>query len=186
MTLTKQYARGLLVLAVAALSLLNLTPTFAADKAVLTKNSEAALESLYGKEPLAKAIREKAAGVLVFPSITKAGFIVGGSSGDGVLFKNGRAIDYYKTASVSVGFQAGMQSFGYALFFMTDAALENFRKSDSGWDAGAEANVVVAQSGASAEATAETAKSEIVAFVFDQKGVMGGVSLGGQKVTKVE
>ena len=186
MILTKQYARGLLVLAVAALSLLNIAPAFAVDKAVLSKDSEAALQSLYGKEALAKAIRDKAAGVLIFPKITKAGFIVGGSSGDGVLYKNGEAIGYYKTASVSVGFQAGGQSFGYAVFFMTDAALEKFHKSSGGWDIGAEANVVVAKSGASAEATAETAKSEIVAFVFDQKGVMGGVSLGGQKVTKIE
>jgi lipid-binding SYLF domain-containing protein len=186
MILTKQYARGLLVLAVTALSLLNFAPAFAADKALLSKDAEAALQSLYSTEAVAKALGDKAAGVLVFPNITKAGFVVGGSSGDGVLYKKGKAIGYYSSASVSLGFQAGVQSFGYAVLFMTDAALNKFQKSSGGWDVGAEANVVVAGSGASAEATAATAKAAIVAFVFDQKGLMGGVSLGGQKVTKIK
>lgn len=186
MILTKQYARGLLVLAVTALSLLNFAPAFAADKALLSKDAEAALQSLYGKVATAKALSDKAAGVLVFPNVTRAGFVVGGSGGDGVLYKKGKVIGYYKSAAVEMGLMAGVQSFGYAVFFMTDSALEKFRKTSGAWDMSAQANVVVIDGGGSAESSIETAKPELVGFVFDQKGLMGGVSLGGQKVTKIK
>src|SRR4051812_49850913 len=83
----------------------------------IDRDAAAALQSLYERTPAARALGDKAAGILVFPDIVKAGFIVGGQGGDGVMIKKGRQVGRYNTAGLSVGFQAGAQKFGYALFF---------------------------------------------------------------------
>jgi lipid-binding SYLF domain-containing protein len=185
MMFTKHYTRGLLVLAVAAMSLFGFSSAFAGDKAALNADAEAALQSLYGNQPAAKALGDKASGVLVFPNITRAGFILGGSGGDGVLYKKGKASGYYSSGSASVGLQAGIQSFGYAVFFMTDAELKKFEKS-SGWDIGAAPTVVLVDAGAAKDMNTMTLKSNIYAFIFDQKGLMAGLSLQGQKISKIK
>jgi lipid-binding SYLF domain-containing protein len=185
MNFTKQYTRGLLVLAVAALSLLSFTPAFAVDKGPLNADAEAALQSLYSNNPAAKALGDKSAGVLVFPNITRAGFVIGGSGGEGVLYKKGVASGYYNSGSLSVGLQAGLQSFGYAVFFVTDAALHEFRKS-SGWDIGAAPTVVVVDAGMAKNLNTTTLQSQVYAFVFDQKGLMAGLALQGQKISRLK
>jgi lipid-binding SYLF domain-containing protein len=185
MIFTKQYARVLLILAVAAMSFLSLTPASAGEKAVLVQDANAALKSLYGNQPAAKALGEKAAGVLVFPNITRAGFIVGGSGGDGVLYKKGKVSGYYNSGSASVGLQAGLQTFGYAVFFMTEAELKNFQHS-SGWDIGTAPTVVLVDAGAAKDMNTMTLKSDIYAFIFNQEGLMAGLSLQGQKISKIK
>ena len=185
MNFTKQYTRGLLVLAFAALSSFNFAPAFAADKATLNADSEAALESLYGNQPAAKALGDKASGVLVFPNITRAGFILGGSGGEGVLYKHGKESGYYSSGSLSVGLQAGVQSFGYAVFFMTDAELKKFKNS-SGWNIGAAPTVVLVDAGMAKDMNTTSLKSNTYAFVFDQKGLMAGIGLQGQKISKIK
>lgn len=180
-----RFTRGMLVLAVAALSLFSMGQASAESKAALNMDAEAALQSLYGNQPAAKALGDKASGVLVFPNITRAGFIIGGSGGDGVLYKKGKASGYYSTGSLSVGYQAGIQSFGYAVFFMTDAELKKFQNS-SGWDIGAAPTVVLVDAGMAKEMNTTTLKSSIYAFIFDQKGLMAGLALQGQKITKLK
>jgi lipid-binding SYLF domain-containing protein len=179
------YKRGLLVLAVATLSLFGFSSAYAESKAALNADAEAALQSLYGNQPAAKALGDKAAGVLVFPNITRAGFILGGSGGDGVLYKKGKATGYYSSGSASVGLQAGIQSFGYAVFFMTDAEMKKFENS-SGWDIGGAPTVVLVDAGAAKDLNTMTLKSNIYAFIFDQKGLMAGLSLQGQKISKIK
>jgi lipid-binding SYLF domain-containing protein len=145
----------------------------------------AALETLYAKSETAKALGEKAKGILVFPSIVKGGFIVGGQYGDGGLLKNGKLTGNYNTIQVSYGLQAGLQKYGYALFLMTDSALTYLDKSD-GWELGVGPTIVVVDVGASKSMTTTTAQSEIYAFFFDQKGLMGGLGLQGTKITKTD
>ncbi len=152
----------------------------AEDKAVLNQDAEAALEALYASTPAAKALGDKASGVLVFPNIVRAGFILGGSGGDGVLYRKGKANGYYSSGSASVGLQAGIQSFGYAVFFMSDAELKNFKKS-SGWDIGAAPTVVLVDAGMAKNLNTSTLKSDIYAFIFDQKGLMAGLGLARSK-----
>ena len=180
-----RFTRGMLILAVGALSLLNFAPAFAEGKAALNADAEAALQALYSSTPAAKALGDKASGVLVFPNIVRAGFIIGGSGGDGVMYKKGRASGYYSSGSASVGFQAGMQSFGYAVFFMSDAALNKFQNS-SGWDIGAAPTVVLVDAGMAKEMNTTTLKSDIYAFIFDQKGLMAGMALQGQKISRLK
>ena len=85
----------------------------------ITKNSQDALASLYAKVDGAKALGAKAHAVLVFPKVTKAGLGIGGQRGEGALLKDGKAIGFYKTTGASVGLQAGAQTYGYAMFFMS-------------------------------------------------------------------
>jgi lipid-binding SYLF domain-containing protein len=184
MIFTNHYIRGLL-LVVAALSSFMSVSAVAADRAVLNSDAEAALKSLYANEPKAKQLASKSAGILVFPNIVRAGFVVGGSGGDGVLYKKDKVSGYYNSGSLSVGLQAGIQSFGYAVFFTSDAALKKFQQS-KGWDIGTAPTLVLVDSGVARDLDTNTLKSDIYAFIFDQKGLMAGVALKGQKITKVK
>ena len=156
----------------------------AASAADINHDAAIALQKLYSKSSLARALSDEAKAILVFPGITKAGFIVGGQYGEGVLIKGGNAIAYYNTVSASYGLQAGIQKYGYVLFFMTDSAQEYLDRSD-GWELGVGPSIVVVDVGAATGLSTTTAKSDIYAFFFDQKGVMAGLGLQGTKVTKI-
>ena len=156
----------------------------AAESTRLEQDARAALRSLYAQSPTAKSLGNKAKGILVFPKVTKAGFIVGGQGGDGVLLMKNKVADRYQTAAVSVGLQAGAQSFGYVLFFMSDAVLNDFRNS-SGFEIGVGPNIVVIDAGAAKDINTLTAKSDVYAMIFGQKGLMAGVGLQGTKITKM-
>ena len=156
----------------------------AASAEQLDRDAKKALENLYAKSESAKAISEKAAAVLVFPGIVKGGFIVGGQYGEGALIRSGKTVGFYNTIAASYGLQAGLQKFGYALFFMTEDALKWIDKSD-GWEIGVGPTIVVVDMGAAGSLTSTTAQSDIYAFFFDQKGLMGGLGLQGTKITKL-
>lgn len=132
-----------------------------------------------------KAALNKAAGALVFPSVFKAGFGIGGEYGEGALVINGKIVDYYNTAAASIGFQLGVQKKTIILLFMDKKELKKFQYS-SGWKVGADASVAVIAVGA--DGSIDTAKTNkpIVAFVFDQKGLMYNLSLEGAKITKIK
>jgi lipid-binding SYLF domain-containing protein len=174
-----------LVLAFAAGTFINPNQSAAATPAEINRDAKSALEKLYAKSPKAKTLGEKARGILVFPSITKAGFMVGGQYGEGGLIKDGKTVGYYNTLQASYGLQAGIQKYGYALFLMADSALKWIDKSD-GWEIGTGPTIVVMDAGASGSLTTTTAQSEIYAFFFDQKGLMGGLGLQGTKITKMK
>src|SRR5262245_13363943 len=161
-----------------------LTVPHAARAQGLEGDAEAALKSLYRSTPAAKNLGSKASGILVFPKIIKAGFLVGAQYGDGTLFKNGRPAGRYNIAAGSYGFQAGVQGFAYAMFFMTDSAL-SYLENSAGFEIGAGPSVVVVDSGKAKTLTTTTARDDVYAFVFGQKGLMAGVGLQGSKITKV-
>jgi lipid-binding SYLF domain-containing protein len=177
----------LLLVAYAVIALLGPGAAGAASSASkpIDKQVRAALNTLYETEPGAKALGGKAKGILVFPNVRRAGLIVGGQHGEGALLKKGKIVDYYNTNAISIGLEAGAQSYSFALFFMTDAALAKFEKSD-GFEIGAEANVVFLDAGAAAGAGTGTAGAPVYGYAFGQKGLMGGVSLQGTKITKAK
>ncbi|SPD75602.1 Twin-arginine translocation pathway signal [uncultured Desulfobacterium sp.] len=160
-------------------------PAVAASAAEINQDVQVALKDLYSKSTSARTLGQKAKGILVFPSIVKGGFIVGGQYGEGALLRGGKTVGYYNTVQASYGLQAGLQKYGYALFLMTDSALNYINKSD-GWEIGVGPTIVVIDTGASASATTTTLQSEIYAFFFDQKGLMAGIGLQGTKITKIE
>jgi lipid-binding SYLF domain-containing protein len=160
-------------------------PARAASAAEINRDANKALEQLYKKSVSAKALGEKAKAVLVFPSITKGGFMVGGQYGEGALMKEGKTIAYYNTVSASYGLQAGVQKYGYVLFFMTDSAREYLDRSD-GWELGTGPSIVIVDEGKAGGLSTTTARADVYAFMFDQKGLMGGLGLQGTKITKIK
>lgn len=156
----------------------------AADRQKLNRSAAAALENLTASNTAARLIAGEAKAVLVFPNIVKAGFLFGGQMGDGVLMKNGRAVGYYNSVAASYGLQAGVQVFGYALFFMNDDALAYLDKSQ-GWEVGVGPSVVVVDQGVGKSLTSTTLTQDVYAFIFDQKGLMAGVGIQGSKITRL-
>lgn len=155
----------------------------AEQRSEINTGANAALTRLYETSPQSKQLVQNAKGVLVFPSVLNAGFIVGAQYGKGVLRVNGKDAGYYSTAGGSVGFQAGAQSKAVVLLFMTDDALAKFQNS-SGWTVGADATVAVANVGANGSIDTNTAQQPIVGFVMNNGGLMAGVSLEGVKISK--
>lgn len=149
----------------------------------IDSEAKAALQSLYQKTPAARALGDKAQGILVFPSVVKAGLIVGGQTGDGVLLRKGKPAGYFNTSAVSVGYQAGAQKFGYALFLMSDSAMQ-YLANANGWELGVGPSIVVVDSGMAKNLSTTTAHSDIYAFIFDQKGLMAGAGIQGAKISK--
>lgn len=162
-----------------------IAPRLAVAQSQIEKDSRAALKSLYDGSPGAKALGAKARGILAFPNVVKAGLVVGGQGGDGVLLMNDKVVDHYNTAAVSVGLQAGAQSFGYVLFFMSDKVLNDFRASKN-FEIGVGPNIVIVDAGAAKDLNTETAKADVYAMIFDQKGLMAGIGLQGSKITKLK
>jgi len=152
--------------------------------AELSRDANASLKQLYASVPLAKALGPNAQATLVFPKVTKAGLGVGGQYGEGALLKKGKAVAYYNTAGASVGLQAGAQQFGYALFFMNAKALAQLDKAE-GFEIGVGPSVVLVDKGMAKSTTTTTMKDDIYAFIFDQKGLMAGLGIQGNKITKI-
>jgi lipid-binding SYLF domain-containing protein len=115
----------------------------------------------------------------------KAGFMFGGQIGDGVLFKNGKKAGYYNSVAASYGLQAGIQVFGYALFFMNDKALAYLDKS-AGFEIGVGPSVVLVDKGLARSLTSTTITQDVYAFIFDQKGLMAGIGIQGSKITNLD
>jgi lipid-binding SYLF domain-containing protein len=170
--------------AATALFLVPAAPAMAASAAEISRDANKALQGLYAKVPAAKAIGAKARAILVFPSITKAGLGIGGQYGDGALIKGGKVVGYYNTSGISSGLQAGAQQYGYAMFFMNEGALKSL-DSTAGFEVGVGPTVVVMDEGKAKSTTTTTMKDDIYAFIFSQKGLMAGLGLQGNKITKI-
>ena len=176
--------RALITAFALALCIAGPTQVLAASGAELQAASKQALEKLVATVPAAKAMKPKAVAVLVFPNITKAGFGVGGQFGEGVLWRGGKAVGYYNTTGASYGFQAGAQKYGYAMFFMTEKALKSLNSTE-GFEVGVGPSVVVVDSGMAKSVSSSSLTEDIYAFVFQQKGLMAGAGLQGNKITKI-
>ena len=156
----------------------------AADRAALERDARNTFQKLIAKVPAAKTLSREAVAVLVFPKITKAGLVVGGQYGDGVLFRDSQVAGYYNTAGASYGLQAGAQQYGYAMFFINEKSLKALDQND-GFEVGVGPSIVVVDQGMGKSLTSTTAKNDIYAFIFSQKGLMAGLGLQGNKITKL-
>ena len=151
----------------------------------INREVDAALKNLYDSTPTARMLGEHAKGILVFPGIVKAGFIGGAEYGKGALLVNGQTDGYYNLVAGSYGLQAGVQSFDYVMFFMTQSAL-NYLDDSEGFEIGLGPSVVVVDAGFAKSLTTSTGQDDIYAFVFGQKGLMAGIGLQGSKITRVD
>ncbi|MCO8589346.1 BPSL1445 family SYLF domain-containing lipoprotein [Burkholderia multivorans] len=158
--------------------------TSASKRESIDASVNATLSRLYSTVPGSRDLVAKARGVLVFPKVLQAGFIVGGQSGNGALRVGGSTVGYYNTSSLSVGLQAGAQSKAVVFLFMTQQALDEFRNSD-GWSAGAGASVALVKTGANGAVDTNTATAPVQVIVLTNAGLMGDVSVNGTKVTRL-
>lgn len=173
-----------LTLVTAMISTLSASFALAASASEIDRNATQSLATLFKNNPGAKALNDKAKGVLIFPKIVKGGFIIAGQFGDGAMRKGGKTVGYYRSLEASYGFQAGVQAFGYVLFFMDDASLK-YLDNSAGWELGTGPSLVVLDKGFGKNVTTTTLRKGVYAFIFDQKGLMGGISIKGSKITKI-
>ena len=146
---------------------------------------DSALSRLYQEAPGSAEIVASAKGVLVFPSVISAGFIVGGAQGQGALRRGGKSTGYFRMTEASVGLQAGTQSQAVFILFMTQDALDRFEAS-RGWTAGVDGSLSLLAVGANARVTTQTAQQPIVGFVLTNAGLRANVSLNGNRVTPLD
>jgi lipid-binding SYLF domain-containing protein len=152
--------------------------------AEIDREADNALVTFFDSNPEAKMFQKEAKAILVFPSVVKGGLIVGAHYGKGALRKNGDTVGYYNTIAASYGLQAGIQSYGFIMFLMNDEAVAYLDKSE-GWEVGVGPSIVVMDKGFGKELSTSTGRSDVYAFVFDQKGLMAGLGLQGAKITKI-
>ena len=126
----------------------------------------------------------KVKGYLVFPSVIKGGFVIGGEYGEGALRINGVTQHYYSMTSASIGYQIGAQKHTVLIAFLSDASLNNFIKSD-GWEAGVDGSITVSDWGKSKDITSISYEKPIIAFIYGEKGLMAGVSIEGTKFQRI-
>ena len=177
--------RHLLALMIATVSMLSVgvvSRAIAATAEDLDRNSLQALQTLYNVEPLAKTLSGTAKAVLVFPNMVKAGLVFGGSYGEGVLLEGSQVVDYYNSVTGSWGLQIGAQSYGYAVFLMTDKAVD-YLKTSKGWELGVGPTVVAIDEGVAKNLSTSSLKDDAYAFIFSQQGLMAGVSIEGTKIS---
>lgn len=155
----------------------------AATPAEIEARVNAALDRLHKEVKGSESVTSKASGVLVFPGVIKAGFVIGGEGGQGALRVGGKTQGYFNIVSASVGLQAGAQKRDIIMAFMDKASLKKFEESD-GWKVGADGSVALINVGAGATVDISKIKEPVVAFVVGQSGLMAGVSLDGSKITR--
>ena len=172
----------LATLALVMASFLNYASAATAED--LNTDARQALQNLYKSQPLAEELSRSAKAVLVFPNIVKAGLVFGGSYGEGVLMKGTEVADYYNSVAGSWGLQIGAQYYGYAVFLMSDKVIAQLDKA-SGWEVGVGPTVVVVDEGIAKNLSTSTLQDDAYAFIFNQQGLMAGVSIEGTKISKI-
>lgn len=178
--------RALLVAGAAGLAVTVAGPSAWAEKAAanLVRDSRQALNKLLSGDEDARGLNARARAVLVFPEITKAGFIVGAENGQGVMFMGPRVAGFYQITGGSFGLQAGAQTFGLALFFMNRRAIDYLRQN-KGFSIGAGPSVVAVNKGASKGLSTTTGLQDIYAEAFDRRGLMASLSVQGSKISQI-
>jgi lipid-binding SYLF domain-containing protein len=173
----------LATVSLASASLLNTASAATAQD--LDKDSRQALQILYKAHPFAETLSHSAKAILVFPNIVKAGLVFGGSYGEGELLRGSKVDGYYNSVSGSWGLQAGAQSYGYAVFLMSEKAV-NYVRETKGWEIGTGPTVVVVDEGVAKNLSSSSLKDDAYAFIFNQQGLMAGVSIEGTKISLIK
>lgn len=185
MNTIKQTYTAIVFAVAATLSLLAASAAQAATAEDLNRDANQALQQLYRNNAAAAAVARNARAVLVFPNIVKAGLIFGGAYGEGVMMRGNTPMNYYNSVSASWGLQAGAQSYGYAVFLMNDKTIDYIDKS-AGLEIGVGPTVVIVDAGAAKNFSTTTLKDDAYGFIFNQQGLMAGVSIEGTKISLIK
>jgi lipid-binding SYLF domain-containing protein len=178
----KQAIMAAAILFAAALALWS--PASEASPAKINAAVRLTLDQFFSQTPGARALASSAAGVLVFPTVVKAGFGIGGEYGEGAMLIGGNPVAYYNIVSASFGFQLGAQSRSVIIMFMTPRALAGFNNK-AGWKVGVDGSVTLITLGANASIDTDKITSPVIGFVLDAKGLMYNLTLEGSKISRI-
>ena len=156
----------------------------AASGAEINAGATATLEKFYAQFPGSRAMAARASGILVFPTVIKAGIGIGGEYGEGAMRIGGRTVGFYNVISGSIGFQFGAQARSVIIMFMTPQALANFQRIE-GFRVGVDGSVVVVVVGAGGTIDTDKITSPVIGFILDSKGLMYNLTLEGSKITRI-
>jgi len=159
-------------------------PSEAATGPEINASVTATLDNFYRQVPGSQALAVRAAGVLVFPTVLKAGVGIGGEYGEGAMRVGGRTVAFYNVLSASIGFQLGAQARTVIIMFMTPQALDNFQRID-GWRVGVDGSVVLVVVGAGGSVDTDKITNPVVGFILDSKGLMYNLTLEGSKISRI-
>ncbi len=160
---------GLLLLTV------NITAQNKKDRKIINDAKKAKKELLKADSGLERFF-ENSAGYVLFPNVGKGGFIIGGASGNGVVYEGGQQVGMAGLKKLNVGLQAGGQAIIEVIFFETSVDLERFKEGKFAF--AAEASAVALKSGIAANAKY---KEGVAVFALPKAGLMADASVGGQK-----
>ena len=149
-----------------------------ASASEIDKDANTALAMLREEISDSSLIIDQAYGYLVFPRIVKVGVGIGIETGEGVLRINDLSVDYYRLSSGSLGFQLGAQAKGVVVAFMTQDILNNFR-NNPGWKVGVDGSITIIDQGLGKSIDTDNILDPIVAFVFDNRGLMYSLPMEG-------
>ena len=175
---------AIFVVLVAVAALLGANRAQAASAGEINAGVNATLGQFYNQVPGARELAARAAGVLVFPTIVKAGIGVGGEYGEGAMLIGGRTVAYYNSVSASIGFQLGAQARSVIIMFMTPGALASFRRVD-GWKVGVDGSVAIITIGAGGSIDTTKITKPVIGFILDPKGLMYNLTLEGSKISRI-
>ena len=178
-------ALGLAVAAALPVSVAAANYAYAATAEDLDRDSDQALQKLYRTNPVAEEIAHRARAILVFPNIVKAGLVFGGAYGEGELKQGSKGDGYYNSVTASSGFYPAADGIRYVVFLMSRKAVSYVRRTQ-GWEIGVGPTVVVVDQGVAKNLSTSTLKDDAYAFIFDQQGLMGGVSIEGTKISRIK
>ena len=179
---TIQRVVSVALIAFAAIALV--APRAEASAAKINAGVRASLDQFFRQTPGARELANNAAGVLVFPTVVKAGFGIGGEYGEGALLVGGRPVGYYNLVSASFGFQLGAQARTVIIMFMTPSALAGFNRT-AGWKVGVDGSVTLITLGAGASIDTNQITSPVIGFVLDPTGLMYNLTLEGSKISRI-
>jgi lipid-binding SYLF domain-containing protein len=156
----------------------------AASAAAIEADANDTLHSFVRQVPGARELAAKAAGILVFPFVVKAGIGIGGEYGEGILLNQHRVEGYYNLISASFGFQLGVQARSVIIMFMTQDALRGFEER-AGWKVGVDGSVTIITVGVGGGIDTDKIVSPVIGFIIDQKGLMYNLTLEGSKISRI-
>ena len=172
------------VLVALTLSWAGAAATAARSDAEVDANTQATLQSFSQRAPGNSELLNKAAGVLVFPNVTKAAVGVGGRHGDGELLVNGKIVNRYAVSGASIGASLGISEHSEIILFMTPEARDKFERSH-GWTMDAEAGAALPTTGAEVQYDSATLRRPVISIVMGEHGLIGDLSLEGSKISQI-
>ncbi|HKC42368.1 MAG TPA: lipid-binding SYLF domain-containing protein [Burkholderiales bacterium] len=150
------------------------------EKEALAKGATASRQAWINADPSIDGLVKKSYGYAFFPDVGSGGFIVAGSHGNGIVYEQGQQVGYAELTGGSVGLTVGGQKYSELIVFEDKVAMDRFKKSEVNF--GANANAIIAKTGAGASASFVDG---VVVFVRPLAGAMAEASVGGQKIKYV-